>query len=110
MSVHGVVLIAALRDLFADGVDVGGGGVAYFSRFGLGFDRDRLPVPAVISPVLVWVVDGGGAVAVAQTAMARAVFASVVLSRHRLTTNGWLKYTFVRRTVDPQIVVEEIFW
>ena len=24
--------------------------------------------------------------------------------------NGWLKYTFVRRTVDPQIVVEEIFW
>lgn len=23
---------------------------------------------------------------------------------------GWLKYTFVRRTEDPQIVVEEIFW
>ncbi|MGW7553250.1 hypothetical protein [Streptomyces rimosus] len=24
--------------------------------------------------------------------------------------HGWLKYTFVRRTDDPQIVVEEIFW
>ncbi|KUL24444.1 hypothetical protein [Streptomyces regalis] len=24
--------------------------------------------------------------------------------------NGWLKYSFVRRTEDPQIVVEEIFW
>ncbi|MEV8544963.1 hypothetical protein [Streptomyces sp. NPDC051572] len=24
--------------------------------------------------------------------------------------NGWLKYTFVRRTEDPQIVVEEVFW
>ncbi|GAA3059173.1 hypothetical protein GCM10020000_47620 [Streptomyces olivoverticillatus] len=24
--------------------------------------------------------------------------------------HGWLKYTFVRRTEDPQIVVEEIFW
>jgi hypothetical protein len=23
---------------------------------------------------------------------------------------GWLKYTFVPRTEDPQIVVEEIFW
>ncbi|MFI7299726.1 hypothetical protein [Streptomyces sp. NPDC050121] len=23
---------------------------------------------------------------------------------------GWLKYTFVRRTEDPQIVVEEVFW
>ncbi|MBB6415128.1 hypothetical protein ACIBQ5_11875 [Streptomyces massasporeus] len=23
---------------------------------------------------------------------------------------GWLKYTFVQRTEDPQIVVEEIFW
>ncbi|GHF64437.1 hypothetical protein GCM10010218_52490 [Streptomyces mashuensis] len=24
--------------------------------------------------------------------------------------HGWLKYTFVRRTEDPQIIVEEIFW
>lgn len=24
--------------------------------------------------------------------------------------NGWLKYSFVRRTEDPQIVVEEVFW
>ena len=24
--------------------------------------------------------------------------------------NGWLKYTFVRRTEDPQIVIEEVFW
>ena len=24
--------------------------------------------------------------------------------------NGWLKYTFVHRTEDPQIVVEELFW
>nr|WP_107906170.1 hypothetical protein [Streptomyces chartreusis] len=24
--------------------------------------------------------------------------------------NGWLKYGFVRRTEDPQIVVEEVFW
>jgi len=24
--------------------------------------------------------------------------------------NGWLKYTFVRRTEDPQIMVEEVFW
>ncbi|CAM5547833.1 MULTISPECIES: hypothetical protein [Streptomyces] len=24
--------------------------------------------------------------------------------------HGWLKYTFVGRTDDPQIVVEEIFW
>ncbi len=24
--------------------------------------------------------------------------------------NGWLKYTFVRRAEDPQIVVEEVFW
>ncbi|MGW1623380.1 hypothetical protein [Streptomyces sp. NPDC002172] len=24
--------------------------------------------------------------------------------------SGWLKYTFVRRTEDPQIVVEELFW
>ncbi|MFC8245415.1 hypothetical protein [Streptomyces chartreusis] len=24
--------------------------------------------------------------------------------------SGWLKYTFVRRCEDPQIVVEEIFW
>ncbi|MFE0043204.1 hypothetical protein [Streptomyces albireticuli] len=24
--------------------------------------------------------------------------------------HGWLRYTFVRRTDDPQIVVEEIFW
>ncbi|MFF4408070.1 hypothetical protein ACFY2W_03160 [Streptomyces sp. NPDC001262] len=24
--------------------------------------------------------------------------------------HGWLKYAFVRRTEDPQIVVEEIFW
>ena len=24
--------------------------------------------------------------------------------------HGWLKYSFVRRTEDPQIVVEEIFW
>lgn len=24
--------------------------------------------------------------------------------------HGWLTYTFVRRTEDPQIVVEEIFW
>jgi hypothetical protein len=23
---------------------------------------------------------------------------------------GWMKYTFVRRTEDPQITVEEIFW
>ncbi|MEU6540592.1 hypothetical protein [Streptomyces sp. NPDC047000] len=23
---------------------------------------------------------------------------------------GWLKYSFVRRTEDPQIVVEEFFW
>ncbi|GGN25499.1 hypothetical protein [Streptomyces fuscichromogenes] len=23
---------------------------------------------------------------------------------------GWLKYTFVRRAEDPQIVVEELFW
>lgn len=23
---------------------------------------------------------------------------------------GWLRYVFVRRTEDPQIVVEEIFW
>ncbi|WP_369223570.1 hypothetical protein AB5J52_21970 [Streptomyces sp. R39] len=23
---------------------------------------------------------------------------------------GWLKYSFVRRTEDPQIVVEELFW
>ncbi|GHI06690.1 hypothetical protein AQI88_30465 [Streptomyces cellostaticus] len=24
--------------------------------------------------------------------------------------NGWLKYVFVRRTEDPQITVEELFW
>jgi hypothetical protein len=24
--------------------------------------------------------------------------------------NGWLKYTFVRRTENPQIVIEEVFW
>ncbi|MGW2701198.1 hypothetical protein [Streptomyces sp. NPDC001340] len=24
--------------------------------------------------------------------------------------NGWLKYTFVPRTEDPQIVVEQLFW
>ncbi|MEU5049540.1 hypothetical protein [Streptomyces sp. NPDC021096] len=24
--------------------------------------------------------------------------------------HGWLRYTFVRRIEDPQIVVEEIFW
>ncbi|MGI5338436.1 hypothetical protein ACQEVS_14040 [Streptomyces sp. CA-181903] len=24
--------------------------------------------------------------------------------------HGWLKYTFVRRTDDPQLVVEEVFW
>ncbi|WP_406331117.1 hypothetical protein [Streptomyces sp. NBC_00203] len=24
--------------------------------------------------------------------------------------NGWLKYSFVRRIEDPQIVVEEVFW
>ncbi|MFJ9560248.1 hypothetical protein ACIRQQ_09425 [Streptomyces fuscichromogenes] len=24
--------------------------------------------------------------------------------------NGWLKYTFTRRTQDPQILVEEVFW
>lgn len=24
--------------------------------------------------------------------------------------SGWLKYSFVRRTEDPQIVAEEIFW
>ncbi|MEU6735392.1 hypothetical protein [Streptomyces physcomitrii] len=24
--------------------------------------------------------------------------------------HGWLIYTFVRRTEDPQIIVEEIFW
>lgn len=24
--------------------------------------------------------------------------------------HGWLRYTFVRRTEDPQIVVEEVFW
>ncbi|WHM40807.1 hypothetical protein [Streptomyces sp. BPTC-684] len=23
---------------------------------------------------------------------------------------GWLRYTFVRRVEDPQIIVEEIFW
>ncbi|OIK05591.1 hypothetical protein [Streptomyces monashensis] len=23
---------------------------------------------------------------------------------------GWLKYTFVRRTEDPQITVEQLFW
>ncbi|WP_329218676.1 hypothetical protein OG352_20100 [Streptomyces sp. NBC_01485] len=25
-------------------------------------------------------------------------------------SNGWLKYTFVRRTDGPQIVIEELFW
>ncbi|GAA1896884.1 hypothetical protein GCM10009716_03650 [Streptomyces sodiiphilus] len=24
--------------------------------------------------------------------------------------HGWLRYTFIPRTEDPQIVVEEIFW
>jgi hypothetical protein len=24
--------------------------------------------------------------------------------------NGWLKYTFVRRSEDPQITVEQLFW
>ncbi|GAB3173661.1 hypothetical protein [Streptomyces incanus] len=24
--------------------------------------------------------------------------------------HGWLHYTFVRRTEDPQIIVEEVFW
>lgn len=24
--------------------------------------------------------------------------------------HGWMTYTFIRRTEDPQIVVEEIFW
>ncbi|MFJ9717171.1 hypothetical protein ACIRPQ_14705 [Streptomyces sp. NPDC101213] len=24
--------------------------------------------------------------------------------------HGWLRYTFVRRVEDPQIIVEEIFW
>ncbi|MET9391650.1 hypothetical protein ABZY20_14745 [Streptomyces sp. NPDC006624] len=24
--------------------------------------------------------------------------------------HGWMTYTFVRRTEDPQIVVEEVFW
>jgi hypothetical protein len=24
--------------------------------------------------------------------------------------HGWMIYTFVRRTEDPQIIVEEIFW
>jgi hypothetical protein len=24
--------------------------------------------------------------------------------------NGWVKYSFVRPTEDPQIVVEEVFW
>ncbi|WP_406437428.1 hypothetical protein OHB00_23955 [Streptomyces sp. NBC_00631] len=24
--------------------------------------------------------------------------------------NGWLKYTFTRRTQDPQILIEEVFW
>ncbi|WUH57925.1 hypothetical protein OG432_23830 [Streptomyces sp. NBC_00442] len=23
---------------------------------------------------------------------------------------GWIHYTFVRRTADPQIIVEEVFW
>ncbi|MEU3404519.1 hypothetical protein ABZ766_11300 [Streptomyces sp. NPDC006670] len=23
---------------------------------------------------------------------------------------GWLHYTFVRRTADPQIIIEEVFW
>ncbi|MCX5195790.1 hypothetical protein OOK31_18140 [Streptomyces sp. NBC_00249] len=24
--------------------------------------------------------------------------------------HGWLRYTFTRRTADPQIVIERIFW
>ncbi|MBR8642364.1 hypothetical protein KEF29_31175 [Streptomyces tuirus] len=24
--------------------------------------------------------------------------------------HGWMTYTFIRRTEDPQIVVEEVFW
>ncbi|MDT9698732.1 hypothetical protein [Streptomyces sp. P17] len=24
--------------------------------------------------------------------------------------NGWLKYTFVPRVEDPQIIVEQVFW
>lgn len=23
---------------------------------------------------------------------------------------GWLRYVFIRRTTDPQIIVEEVFW
>ncbi|MFF4696637.1 hypothetical protein [Streptomyces chattanoogensis] len=23
---------------------------------------------------------------------------------------GWMRYTFVHRSIDPQIVVEEVFW
>ncbi|MGC0376753.1 hypothetical protein [Streptomyces sp. SAI-229] len=24
--------------------------------------------------------------------------------------HGWLRYTFIRRVEDPQIIVEEVFW